>query len=179
MKISPSANYWVSVRPEEWDIESSASRYFAGIFVVRLNFAVTVAFVPDITDLPRPWDFSALPEFLDEAASAQQARLSRLLLAGHTVTPDDARAGTTDEFVWSEPSRRDYRGVVHHVTAADFAHYSAELAQLSEIVGGIRPQKRVAELRGYDVVGFIERAIVATPLLSPEDAAELGRTPPG
>lgn len=178
MKISPSTSYWINVRPEEWDVESPSSRHFAGIFGVRLNFTVSVAFVPDITDIPRPWDFSALPEFLDEATTVWQARLSRVLLAGHTVTPDDTRAGTTESFTWSEPARRDYRGVVHYVTTADFAHYDVELGQLSEVVGGIRPQRRVNELRGYDVVGLIEREIVASPWLSPEEAAELGQPHP-
>lgn len=175
MKISPSTNYWVSVRPEQWDVDSPNARHFTGIFQVLLNFAVTVAFVPDITAIPRPWDFAALPEFFDDAETVQQARLSSLLQAGYTVTPDDARAGTAEPFDWSDPTRRDYHGVVRYVTATDFARYTAELEQLSDVVGGIRPRKRVGELRTYDVVGFIEREIVASPWLRPEDAAELGQ----
>jgi len=44
-------------------------------------------------------------------------------------------------------------------------------------VGGVHPEKRVADLRAHDVIGFIERRIVAGPWLRPDDAAELGQPP--
>jgi len=69
----------------------------------------------------------------------------------------------------------EHHGTVFYVTAAAFAGYGAELDQLSEIVGGIHQEKRVADLRSYEVIGFIEREIVASPWLTPAHAAELGQ----
>jgi hypothetical protein len=49
------------------------------------------------------------------------------------------------------------------------------LDRLTGIAGAIEPRTRVSELRRYDVVGFLEREIVAAPWPDPSHAAQLGR----
>ena len=81
MKISPSANYWVNVRPDTWDVEAPHTEFYATIH-----------------DVPRPWDFATLPPTFDRVDTVQQARLSRLLKATYIVASDETRAGAVEKF---------------------------------------------------------------------------------
>ena len=166
MKISPKADYPIRVVPEADEREGPAERYFQGIYRVVLNQMVDVVFVPDVSAVAPPWDRRTMPASLDEVTAPEQARLVTALLAAYAVTPNDARAGAEE---------RHEAGVVFYVTAAEFGRYAAELAELSEILFSRWPKETVSDLRGYDVVGFLERRVVGSAWLRPQDAAMLGR----
>jgi hypothetical protein len=169
MKVSPTADYTVRVLRQEQEESSPAAPLYAGIFAVALNHLVTVTFVPDVSAAAPPWDPSQLPADLDAVATAERARLAVALLSSYVVTPNDARAGTEDAM------QGDDSGVVFYVTAAEFARYAADLTGLTEVAGRLYSDRRVSELRGHEVITFIERRVVASPRLDPRHAALLGQ----
>jgi hypothetical protein len=166
MKISPSADYYVQVRRQEWDEDPGAARLYAGIFQVDLNAVVDLAFVPDLSSVAPPWDFSRLPADFDEIATAEQARMATAFTSSYVVTPNDTLAGTQEALD---------DGVVFYVSTHDFSGYADELGRLAELTGSLHPTVRVSQLRDHQVIGFIERVIVASSSLSPAHAAELGQ----
>jgi hypothetical protein len=166
MKVSPSADYYVRVRPQEWEEDPRTASLYAGIFQVDLNFVVGVAFVPDLSPVAPPWDFSGLPADFDDITTSEQARLATVLTSSYVVTPNDKLAGTQEAHE---------QGVIFYVSMPEFARYAEELRRLAELVGSVHSLARVSELRGPEVIGFIERGIVASTWLSPADAAELGQ----
>jgi hypothetical protein len=167
VKVSPKADYPIRVVPESEEREGPAERYFQGIYRVVLNQMVDVVFVPDVRALAPPWDRGAMPAGLDEVTTPERARLVTALLAVYAVTPNDALAGTEE---------RHEAGVVFYVTTAEFDRYAGELAELSEILFSRWPKETVSDLRGYEVVTFLERRVVGSAWLRPQDAAMLGRS---
>ena len=181
MKVSPKADYPIRVVPESEEREGPAERYFQGIYRVVLNQMVDVVFVPDVSASAPPWDRAAMPASLDEVTTPEQARLVTALLAAYAVTPNDSLAGTEE---------RHEAGVVFYVTATEFGRYAAEragealdrpvlaaeLADLSEILFSRWPKETVSDLRGYQVVGFLEQRVVSSAWLRPQDAEMLGRS---
>jgi hypothetical protein len=166
MKISPSADYYVRVSPQEWEADPPVAPLYAGIFVVDLNYLVDVAFVPDMGPVAPPWDFSQLPANFDVITTPEQARLATVFTSSYAVTPNDKLAGT------QEPLDDC---VVFYVSTRDFSGYAEELGRLAHVVGGVRSMVRVSELREYQVIGFIEQVIVASSWLSAPHAEELGQ----
>jgi len=167
VKVSPKADYPIRVVPESEEREGPAERYFQGIYRVVLNQMVDVVFVPDVSASAPPWDRAAMPASLDEVTTPEQARLVTALPAAYAVTPNDPLAGTEE---------RHEAGVVFYVTVAEFGRYAEELAELSEILFSRWPKETVSDLRGYDVVGLLERRVVGSAWLRPQDAAMLGRS---
>lgn len=166
MKISPSADYYVQVRRPEWDEDPGAAPLYAGIFQVSLNVLVDVAFVPDVSSVAPPWDFSRLPADIDEISTPEQARLATAFTSSYVVTPNEMLAGTQDTLD---------DGVVFYVSTHDFSGYAEELGRLAELTGSLHPTVRVSQLRDHQVIGFIERVVVASGALSPAHAEELGQ----
>ncbi|ROO62080.1 hypothetical protein EDC02_4049 [Micromonospora sp. Llam0] len=167
MKIKPSANFYVRVRRREWEEEPPASPVYNGMFTVTLNFTVPVAFVPEIASAP-PWTDASLPPDLVEPATAEQARLIEALTADYVVTPNGALAGTEEPFLRpTDDGGPDLPTVVFYVTGAEFARYADDLDQLSEVAGDLHSFARIADLREHEVIAFIERRIVPSPMLLP------------
>jgi hypothetical protein len=171
VKVSPTANYTVRVLRQEWEETPEAAHLYAGIFAVALNYTVDVSFVPDVSSLAPPWNSRALPGNLDEVTTPEQARLATALLSSYVVTPNEALAGTEERFTW-EP---DTRGVIFYVTPEEFDHYSGDLGTLIDPAGRLYSEARVADLRGHDVIAFLERRVVGSSLLAPEHADMLGQ----
>lgn len=69
-------------------------------------------------------------------------------------------------------------GVVFSVTAEEFTRYAVDLDELSEIAFARSLEKRVSDLRRFDVVTFLQRRVVASLRLRPMDAAILGQRQP-
>ena len=176
MKVSPRTDYPVRVVAQEWDEDPAAAQLYRGVYAMVLNHVVEVVFVPDVSGVAPPWDGRQLPPSLDQVSTVEQARLSAALLASYAVTPNDTYAGEIARFRW--PPDAEAGGVVRYVTAADFDRYAEDLVRLSGIVGNRFPDKTVSDLRGYEVVRFVETAVVAAPWLRPADAAMLGRGTP-
>jgi hypothetical protein len=167
MKISPSADYYVRVRPQEWDaVPAAVAPLYAGVFEVDLNFLVHVAFVPDMSSMAPPWDFARLPPNVDEITTPEQARLNVAFTSSYVVTPNDKLADT------QEPLDDC---VVFYVPTRDFSGYAEELGRLAHVVGGVHSMVRVSQLREYRVIGFIEQVIVASSWLSAAHAEKLGQ----
>jgi hypothetical protein len=172
MKQSPTADYPVRVRPESWEHEPPRSDLYAGVYTMTLNFTVDVTFVPDLSRSAPPWDGHRLPPDLDDVATADQAAYAAAMLAQYVVTPNAARAGRVESFRL-DGSTED--SVVRYVEPAEFGAFAGDLDQLAEIVGSVHSMTPVSELRGYPVIGFVEREIVAAPWLGARQAAWLGR----
>lgn len=167
MKLSPSADYYVRVRPQEWDVvPPEVAPLYAGIVEVDLNAVVDVAFVPDLAAVAPPWDFSRLPANVDEITTPEQARLVTVFTSSYVVTPNDDLAGTQEALDDC---------VVFYVSAHDFTGYAEELGRLAQLAGGRHLTVRVSHVRHHRVIGYIEQGIVASRWLSPAHAAALGQ----
>jgi hypothetical protein len=179
MKISPSANYSVRVRPREWEEPPETAAYYRGILAVALNHLVDITFVPDTSRIAPPWDYRMLPDDIDTVDTPELARLAAALFSSYVVTPNDRLAGSTEVFDWPAPAGMedmDTRGVIFYVTAEEFARFATELDQLTEIADDLYSRVQVDDVRDREVIAFIERRVVASPLLKPSHAEVLGQT---
>jgi hypothetical protein len=177
MKVGSSANYNVRVRARSWDEPAEQAELYDDLYIFDLNQVVSVSFVPGPA-APRPWSVDDLPADIADFTTADQVRLLELLTAPYSVVPDQARAGTEEQFAWpldwpgpDEPPRP----TVFYVTPEQFARYSADLETLSEIAGNVHSVVRRADVADHDVVRFIEDRILESPLLTPESARAVGR----
>jgi hypothetical protein len=180
MKSGPKADYPVLVYEEPANQDPPEAALYKGVFNVELNHVVHIVFVPDISTIAPPWDDHLLAE-VDEIATVEQARLSAALPWPYVITPNETLAGTDEAFEWGHDHEFGVsRGVVFYVSAREFDQYSDALASLAKINEySSRPKKSVSELRGYDVIGFLERRVLASRWVRPEHAAMLCLTPPG
>ncbi|AEH07782.1 MULTISPECIES: hypothetical protein [Protofrankia] len=176
MKVSPKADYPVKVVHEPREHEPPVADLYEGVFAMLLNYVVNVTFVPDVSAAAPPWDDHLLPADFDEIASGVQARLVSAILGSYVVTPNETRADGEERFEWGQNSEfGSTSGVVFYVTPSDFARYAVDLVRLSEMnEDDFYARKTVSTLRGYDVVGFVERRVLASPWLLPRDAVMLG-----
>ncbi|MFC4145228.1 hypothetical protein ACFO0M_03065 [Micromonospora mangrovi] len=177
MKIGNPANYYVRVRARSWDEEPEQAALYEGMYSFDLNQLVRVSFVPAVT-APRPWSLDDVPTDISDFTTAQQARVHELLLTDYSVTPDDERAGTADQFdwpfEWTDPATRP-RPTVFYVTADEFDRLSSDLEELSDVAGELHSFVRRSEVLEHEVVRFIERRILDSPLLTPDSANSIGR----
>lgn len=180
-KVGPSANYYVRALPQAWDEDPDDAPYFDGIYSLDLNLTVGIAFVPDVSRHAPPWS-ADLMSADQVVGTPDQARLYTAMTSRYTVTPNARLAGTDETFTWLVPEMPEpVRRAVFYVTGDEFSRYTADIAALSESIGGVHSFVRVDQLRDHEVIRFVERRIVASPLLSPEHAWLLGRaaTPRG
>jgi hypothetical protein len=178
VKVGPKVNYPVGVRPQEWDEPNDNAALYRGVYAVTLNHLVDISFVPDVSAIAPPWDFAVLPDDIDTIETVDLARLATALFTSYVVTPNDRLAGTDDRIDRTPPEGMpnvDLTGTVFYVTTEEFSRFAAELDSLTDIAGDLHPRVRVDELRDRDVIAFIERRIVASPLLKPDHAELLGR----
>ncbi len=171
MKVSPESDYPIQVILES---EEQEDQHFAGIFRVVLNHQVRVFFVPDVSRYAPPWDERWLVPESEPAATVEMARGYAVLFSRYAVTPNSERAGTEERF--ERPGDNDPGGrVVFYVTPEEFDRYAVDLDRLSDLVWQRFPKQTVSDLRGYEVVRFLERRVVDSGLLRPRDALMLGR----
>ncbi|WP_433347195.1 hypothetical protein ACQP25_29390 [Microtetraspora malaysiensis] len=119
-----------------------------------------------------------LPGDISEFTSVEQARAFDLLISPYSVTPDEARAGTEEQFDWpfdwDDPATRPCP-TVFYVTPKGFARLSADLEELSDTAGRLHSFVRRSDVTEHEVVRFIERRILDSPLLTPDSAHSIGR----
>jgi hypothetical protein len=178
VKVGPSANYYVRVRPAAWEDPDGDPALFAGIFHVDLQYLVGITFVPDVSDLAPPWTGASLPPSDEPVRTAGEARLSEALSSRYLVTPHPTLAGTTEQFSWSFDGPADEPKTVFFVPPPEFDRYLGELDELSEEAGGVHSTVKVDDIRDrYEVIRFIERRILDSPFLLRQHAAMLERPP--
>jgi hypothetical protein len=180
VKVSPRADYPVGVRAMRWEVPPAIADLYDGIFEVSLNRTVSVAFVPDLSSVGPPFDDAQLPRDLDTIASPEQARLATVLFAPYAVTPNDQLQGTERRLpapVAVDGEEMGPGGVVFFTSAGDFARYAAELAELSQRLGGRHPAGTIADLRGYAVAAYLRGTVLASDLVDPDDLAALADPP--
>lgn len=177
MKVAPTADYTVRVLRQEWEEPDATAPMYRGIFAVGLQQLVDISFVPDVSGLAPPWDYRLLPDNLDTIETPEMARLATALLSSYVVTPNDARSGTEERFTWPSTDGPDTSGVVFYVTAEEFARYAADLDRLTAVAGSLYSDRQVSTLLDHEVIGFLERRVVASSRLEPRHAILLGRAP--
>jgi hypothetical protein len=177
VKVGPSANYYVRARAQAWEQDPAEAPFFDGIYRLDLHMNIGIAFVPDVSHLAPPWSGDLMPAE-QIIRTPDQARLYTALVNTYTVTPNQRLAGTDEAFTWLSPDvPEELYGAVFYVTAEEFSDYTADIAALSETIGGLRTFVRVDTLRDHEVIRFVERRIVDSPLLLPRHAARLARPP--
>ena len=177
MKVGPDRNYLVRVLRAEWEEETLRPELYRDIFQVTLHTIVNIAFIPDVSAVAPPWDAGLLPADLDDISTAEEARLVCALFTSYVVTPNAGRAGTVERVTSPSPRNRADPVIVRYVAPAEFGRYLADLDRLNHVVGSvIQATVRVGDLRGYEVIQFIEREVVPAPWLRPSHARMLGRS---
>jgi hypothetical protein len=175
VKVGPSANYRVRVRPYVWD-DPGRPELVEGIIDLSLQLYVSITFVPDVSDLAPPWTGDGLPPIDQGLSTPAQARLYQALTASYVVTPHETLAGTSERFTFTWPG--DEPGdptTVFYVTPAEFDRYAADLVALSDVAGSLHSAVTVDQVRDHEVIQFVESRIVDSPWLLPRDRAMLGR----
>lgn len=185
MKIGSDANYNVRVLEQGWGEPVEQQALYEGIYTFDVNQVVEVSFVPRVNAAGPPWPAEGLPDDVADFETVEQMRLLAILTTGYSVTPDDARAGTGERlewpFPWPDPGNEFIRPddpapspVVFYVTAAEFERLSADLKTLTEIAGTVHSTVRHDEVADHEAVQFVDRRILRSPLLTPQDAAAAG-----
>lgn len=179
MKVGSDANYNVRIRARAWEEDPGESeRLYAGMWTFDLNQVVSVSFVPDLTAVPRPWSVDALPDDIDDFTQAWQVRLVEVLTTSYSVTPDPERAGAEEQFPWPWPGD-DGRPMppctVFYVTPEEFERLAADLAELSQVAGNVHSTVRRDEITDHEVVAFVERRVLGSPLFTADHARAVGR----
>jgi hypothetical protein len=180
MKASPTADYPVRVYDEPSDQDPPEAELYEGIFTMVLNYYVRIAFIPDVSAVAPPWDDRLFAE-ADEITTVEQARMVVALATPYLVTPNEALAGTEETFE-SGHDRQDgpRRRVAFYVTPDEFARHADDLARLAALNAySLHPKKKVSELRDYEVVGFVQRRVLASRWMDSWDASMLCLTPAG
>jgi hypothetical protein len=179
MKPGPQADYPVKVYEEPSEHEPPTAQLFEGIFTAVLNHVVRVVFVPDVSAVAPPWDDHLLPGTVNEFTTPEQARVDTAISSSYVVTPNDDRAGEDERFEWGlDDERGPWGGVVSYVASGEFDRYAVDLAALAELnEDSFYPKETVSALRGYEVIGFLERRVLASRWLQPQHAAMLCLTP--
>jgi hypothetical protein len=179
MKSGPKADYPVKVFRELLEQEPPTEQLYEGIFTAVLNYVVRIAFVPDVRAVAPPWDDHLLPANFDDITSPEQARLATALFSPYVVTPNEDRAGEDERFEWGHDNEYGpSSGVVFYVTSGAFDRHTVDLAALAELsADSFYPEETVSMLRGYEVIGFLERRVLASRWLQPQHAAMLCLTP--
>ena len=177
MKVGSSPNYHVRVRARSWDEPAEKAELYDGLYTVDLNEVVSLSFVPSPA-AARPWSVHDLPADIADFTSADQVRLFELLTSPYSVVPDQARAGTEEQFDWPfdwPDTGTPPRPTIFYVTPEAFAGLAADLDALSDIAGNVHSVVRRADVVDHGVVRFIEDRILSSPLLTPESAHAVGR----
>lgn len=175
MKIGPNADFPVRVRYRSDEVSPETAQLYADVFDVWLNVTVSLTFVPDLSGIAPPWDDRLLPQDIDAVTTVAQARMASVLLETYVVTPNVRFAGTEERFRRFGADAEEPSGVVFYVTPEEFDRHRTGLAALNDITSGTFIGVKVGELRGHDVVTFIERRILDSAWLRSEDAIMLGR----
>jgi hypothetical protein len=175
VKVGPSANYRVRVRPYAWDNPAQAE-LFDGVVDLSLQLYIPIMFVPDVSAVAPPWTADALPPLGERLSTPEQARLSQALTASYVVTPNERLADRTERFTFTWPDEPSADPTtVFYVAPAEFDRYAADLDALADVAGALHSSVTVDQVRDRDVIQFVERRIVDSPWLLPRDAALLER----
>jgi hypothetical protein len=171
MKAGPKADYPVRVYDESSEHDPPEAELFERVFTMVLNYYVRIAFVPDVSAVAPPWN-DDLRANAPELETTEQARMAVALTTPYLVTPNEALTDTEATFEGGRyedcgPRRR----VVFYVAPGEFDRYSAELVVLAELNAySLHPKKRASELRGYEVIDFVQRRVLASRWIDSWDA---------
>jgi len=181
MKPSLERNFSVSVRHQSWEVFPETAEFYRGIYLVTLNFLVSIMFVPELEINPDNWP-PVLPDNVDEVSSETEARLFTAALSDYTVTPKSLLAGT-QEIISIPPLKGDMedsdidsrRGVLFYVSHQEFDAFSKELSALADRTPGVHDFVRISEIEELKVAKFIVSMVIDSPYFSAGDLATLGR----
>ena len=182
MKPSLERNFSVSVRHQSWEVFPETAEFYRGIYLVTLNFLVSIMFVPELEINPDNWP-PVLPDNVDEVSSETEARLFTAALSDYTVTPKSLLAGGTQEIISIPPLKGDMedsdidsrRGVLFYVSHQEFDAFSKELSALADRTPGVHDFVRISEIEELKVAKFIVSMVIDSPYFSAGDLATLGR----
>ena len=181
MKLSLERNFSVSVTHQSWEVLPETAEFYRGIYLVRLNFLVSIMFVPELEINPDNWP-PVLPDNVDEVSSETEARLFTAALSDYTVTPNSLLAGT-EEIISIPPFKGDMedsdidsrRGVVFYVSHQEFDAFSKELSALADQNSGVHGYVRISEIEELGVAKFIVSMVIDSQDFSAGDLETLGR----
>ncbi len=157
------------------DEDDAIQSIYHGIYDVRLNFTVHLAFVPDLQRGNGPWP--PLRPTERQANSPRAARITAVESSSYAVTPDAQRAGQTEVITLPRRSGDPTQKVLFYVTPEAFAQFSAELAPLAAEWSGVHSYRPVSQLQDYTFVQWITTTLLPSPHLKPYHRQLLGLEP--
>jgi hypothetical protein len=171
LKPQPQHDFPVSVIRASDEVDPDVAPFYQGILELRLNFSVTIWFVPR-------YERGAHRQIVivtgpDEMTSEREARAASVAVASYSVTPDDALSGT------EELTPRDDEGlgprVLFYVTQQEFDTFSREIESLGEALSSRFDSRKVSELGDLKVIAFLVSRLLASPHIDELDREMLGR----
>lgn len=154
MKPSPRYHFPLTITSVE---REEGSQTYGGIYELRLNYEVRLAFVPDVRRGPGPW-----PPPCDDPGpepSICGARISRIETSPYAITPDPTRAGHEELVMIEVPDRsgapQPRPTAIFYVTTAAFATY---LQEFEALWGAIYVKDLGEPQRGPDDILYVPEA---------------------
>lgn len=176
MKPSPEYDFPVSVWKESKEHPSPVNAMYAGIYSVRLNYSVSIEFVPAFERSPWP---PGLSGDVDEVRSCDEARRMIVACSSYVVTPDDARSGSIETFpdpgadMFPDTEGRPIS--MFYLRVAEFDELTREIEGLCERLHGIYDSVPVSELNGTLLARTLLDRILPSGQLSERALYMLGR----
>jgi hypothetical protein len=184
-KLVDTADLRVNVAPEEWEHEAPGSRFFEGIYVVSLNSAVDIAFVPDLSDSIPPWDVELPPDLDENCTSERDARLYLVRTTDYSVTPNARLAGQVGiaprlPHSNPPPALRDSppateHGLVWYVSPEEWSELDTQLRDLAAHTYRQHEFVRLSEISGGPLGHFRAERFLPSGRLSAFDLQILKR----
>ncbi len=172
MKPSPQYDFPVSVRCQTWEEEPEVAALYQGIFDVTLNHTLSVMFVPEV-EINDNFLFPILPDNVDEISTELEARLVTIALSRYTVTPNSLLAAK-EEIISLSGWRSSQEGVIFFVTPQEFSIFSTELSMLAKEIPSVHSDKKVSEIKNFEVTKFLIDRIIPSKYFAEEDLQILG-----
>ncbi|NJL86906.1 MAG: hypothetical protein HC886_14585 [Leptolyngbyaceae cyanobacterium SM1_1_3] len=154
--------------------DSETAALYENIFDVRLNFKISIMFIPSLYQTVRSSWVPTLPDNVDCISTELEARLITAALSNYIVTPDKELAGT-ELIIKNDLLQGVKTSIFFYVTPEEFETFTIELSDLAERLFSIHDSRQVSEVNNLDFVKLILSKIITSTHFIKEDLHVLGR----
>lgn len=150
------------IREQVWEEDKNIAHYFEGIYIITLNRAINIHFIPEFMNAIN----SKVEVILDDDVKSEiSARLQTATYASYIITTHPNKTIPFEELALEE----DEKVTFFYVSKKDFELYKSELEETTEIDGDIEKEKH-----NYHFINFISETIFSSSKFSPYQKKILG-----
>lgn len=173
MKPFPTDNFPISVRKQIWEEDPNSAVFYQNIFDVRLNFSVSIMFIPTLCQKLQSGWIPVLPDNVDDISTELEARLVTAALSQYVVTPDRKLAGT-EIALKNNMLQGKNTSVFFYVTPEEFEIFILELSNLADKFPFVHDSCEVSIISNLEFVKLIRSRIIPSKYFAQEDSYILG-----